>query len=590
MASVDREGRPAPAPAQPGDDVAPEDTIPALPVPLVIGVTGHRDLLPEELPLLEARVREFFENLRESYPSLPLEVLSPLAEGADRLVARVALELGIRVIVLLPMQRDLYFEDFEEPQSRAEFDALVEHEQALEFELPEMPGPSAPSDRGTARELQYARLGVFIASHCHILLALWDGMSSSQVGGTAQVIEFHQRDYMPGISEQRREPSLNLINDESDLVYHLTCSRRRHPEPLARAGESSWLTLDETNPRTSELPERYRRVFTRIAEFNADALVHREAIERESWSLSSEGDPIPQGARRIEQAFKVADGLAIIFQRRYFQAIRTMLGVAAAAGFCFVAFADLPDQDVMIYPYLGLFVIGIAVFYLEQRGAWHRRSLDYRALAESLRIEFYWAVAGVATPTPTKYNHDSYLSKQDVELGWIRHVLRFTSRRANAQLDVPEHAGVDFVIDRWIGEQRDYFGSRAPRHAANHERNALIGLFCFWAGIVIAVILALVQFWISDAVKTPLMALMGLLPLITAGVAVYSHKKADMENIKQYRFMHRIMTEALRRLRDAASDDDRRGILRALGQTALDEQAQWLMRQRERRPDSQELA
>ena len=566
----------------------PEDTVPPLPIPLVIGVTGHRDLVAEEYPLLEQRVREFFEGLRTRYPGVSLELLSPLAEGADRLVARVALDLKIRLIVPLPMQQDLYLEDFEEPHSREEFDELVA--QGRSFKVPEWPMPEPLPDRGTERELQYARLGVFIASHCHILLALWDGMSSSQIGGTAQVIDFHQRDYMPGVSEQRGEPSLNLINDESDLVYHLTCSRRQHARPLARAGEASWLTLDETNPRTSELPERYDRVFTHIAEFNSDARANQKAIESEGWALSRTDDPVPQGAHRIEHVFKAADWLALRFQRFYYLALRTMLGVAAAAGFCFVAFADLPDQDLMIYPYLALFGIGISVFYIEQRGGWHRRHLDYRALAESLRIEFYWAAAGVTSTTPTKYNHDSYLSKQDVELGWIRHVLRFTSRRANAQVDVPEHAGVEFAIDRWIGEQRDYFGRSAPRHAVNHERNALIGRFCFWAGIVIAVILALTQFRISDAIKTPLMALMGLLPLITAGVAVYSHKKADMENIKKDRFMHRIMTEALRRLENAATDDDRREILRALGQTALDDEAQWIMRQRERHPDSQELA
>jgi hypothetical protein len=580
MATADPEVIPAPV-------VRREDTVPPLPVPLVIGVTGHRDLVAAELPLLEQRVREFFQSLYTRYPGVSLDLLSPLAEGADRLVARVALELNVRLIVPLPMHRDLYLEDFEDPQSRDDFDAL--EAQGLPFEVPEWPMPDALPDRGTERELQYARLGVFIAAHCHILLALWDGMSSSQIGGTAQVIEFHQRDYMPGVSEQRGEPSLNLINDESDLVYHLTCSRRQHRGPLARAGEASWLTLDETNPRTTELPERYDRVFTRIAEFNRDALAHEKAIERGSWALSRTNDPVPEGAHRIEHVFKAADWLALRFQRLYFRALRTMLGVAAAAGFCFVAFADA-DLNLMIYPYLALFGVGITVFYIEQRGGWHRRHLDYRALAESLRIEFYWAVAGVTSSTPTKYNHDSYLSKQDVELGWIRHVLRFTSRRVNTQMDVLDHAGVDFAIDRWIGEQRDYFGHSAPRHAANHERNALIGRFCFWAGIVIAVILALTQFSISDAIKTPLMAMMGLLPLVAGAVTVYSHKKADMENIKKDRFMHRIMTEALRRLKSATTDDERREILRALGQTALDDEAQWIMRQRERHPDSQELA
>lgn len=87
-----------------------------------------------------------------------------------------------------------------------------------------------------------------------------------------------------------------------------------------------------------------------------------------------------------------------------------------------------------------------------------------------------------------------------------------------------------------------------------------------------------------------MMALMGLLPLLAGGRMVYSHLRADTELIKQYSFMHRIMGEALRRLESTHADDDRREILRALGETALDEQAEWNMRLRQRRPDSQELA
>ena len=36
-----------------------------------------------------------FENLQQSYPNRSLRAMSPLAEGADQLVAEVALELGI---------------------------------------------------------------------------------------------------------------------------------------------------------------------------------------------------------------------------------------------------------------------------------------------------------------------------------------------------------------------------------------------------------------------------------------------------------------------------------------------------------------
>jgi hypothetical protein len=57
------------------------------PLPLVIGVTGHRDLRSEDRETLAGRLREIIAELRVRYPHTPLILLSPLAEGADRLAA-----------------------------------------------------------------------------------------------------------------------------------------------------------------------------------------------------------------------------------------------------------------------------------------------------------------------------------------------------------------------------------------------------------------------------------------------------------------------------------------------------------------------
>ena len=62
---------------------------------LTIGVTGHRDLLEEEIPELKKVVREFFLKLKKDFSDLDLQLITPLAEGSDRLVSDVALELGI---------------------------------------------------------------------------------------------------------------------------------------------------------------------------------------------------------------------------------------------------------------------------------------------------------------------------------------------------------------------------------------------------------------------------------------------------------------------------------------------------------------
>ena len=69
---------------------------------LSVGVTAHRDLLPSEVPGIRRRVEDFFTDLQNEYPDLPLQLMTPLAAGGDQLVAEVAFSIGIRVVALLP--------------------------------------------------------------------------------------------------------------------------------------------------------------------------------------------------------------------------------------------------------------------------------------------------------------------------------------------------------------------------------------------------------------------------------------------------------------------------------------------------------
>ena len=43
-------------------------------IPLVIAVTGHRDLVPDEVPGIRERVRELLTDLRKRYPERRLRV------------------------------------------------------------------------------------------------------------------------------------------------------------------------------------------------------------------------------------------------------------------------------------------------------------------------------------------------------------------------------------------------------------------------------------------------------------------------------------------------------------------------------------
>ena len=80
---------------------------------LSIGVTGHRDL-PAELQLVGDALVQIFERIRTDFPAGSYAIISPLAEGADRLVAQIGIEmLFASLVVPLPMPILEYLRDFE---------------------------------------------------------------------------------------------------------------------------------------------------------------------------------------------------------------------------------------------------------------------------------------------------------------------------------------------------------------------------------------------------------------------------------------------------------------------------------------------
>ena len=123
-------------------------------IPIVVGVTGHRLLRPEDRPALYAAVREELKKVRERCPHSELEMLCSLAEGADLLCAEAACELGIPLIAALPMEMEEYEKDFS-PQARADFRARCSGAEKI-FVVP----PTEPAPEGESRDYLYRQAGI----------------------------------------------------------------------------------------------------------------------------------------------------------------------------------------------------------------------------------------------------------------------------------------------------------------------------------------------------------------------------------------------------------------------------------------------
>lgn len=575
----------------PGRDAMPMPPVPH--TPLIVGVTSHRNLVASEIDGLSARVREFFTGLQRQFPELPLVLLSSLAEGGDRLVAEEALACGVRLVAVLPLPAALYVDDFADAASRAQFSALCGRAEVMV-----MPRLLHNTDAGVAvpggeRDRQYAQAGVFVSSHCHVLLALWDGRPSDLLGGTAQVVNYHLDGTMPGAIERRRDTQPLFDRDDESLLYHVACSRDgpgqpEPPLPPLQPLQARWVSPAGSCPADQGMPGEYALMFQRMVEFNHDARTYADDIAAHAAAT----DRIIETASpdTLDALFAAADWLAIHFQKRVLLAMRGIHVLAALMGIAFVAYSDLPgdllDPAPMIDLFIALFVAGVLLDRVAKRRGWHRKYIDYRALAEGLRVQRYWCCAGIAGADSVAFAHDNFLQKQDVELGWIRNVMREAGLHM-ADCDDVSRAALAAVIDDWIGApgrggQLDYYTRKVGERSRVHHAAQALGRICLWSGIAIGVVLALFHRWLDADTATSLVAVIGVLAIIAAARESYAYRKADKELIKQYQFMRNLFASARRAL-DAAPDmHARHGVLRALGEAALAEHAEWALMHRER--------
>jgi len=567
-------------------------------VPLIVAVTGHRDLVAREIPAIRDRIAKFLTDARTEYPDRGVSVMSSLAEGADQLVAEEAVKLGVPLIVPLPMPRELYVKDFDSVTVREKFDYLSSRA-AETYELPLAPGNTIESisEYGDARDLQYAQLGVFLCAHCHILLALWDGKDNDKLGGTGQVVRFHHDDVMPGYTSDSSGSGMIIADDESDLVYHIVCSRNREDgqpaEPL-KVGDFWWFSLDEHEPRAKKLPQSHRRVFDYTSAFSQDAITHANAIRHESWPLLQEKDhaTLPSGLRDIDHIFRAADWLAIHYQKRAHFALRATHLLALAMGLMYIAYSDMLPLHLFLYAFLGFFVMATAIHMFGKRRSWHRKYLDYRTLAEGLRVQLYWSAAGVHSDSRSKYAHDTFLQTQDPDLGWIRNVMRVAGTECDAS-NYQEKAGLDFTLREWLGNnesgQLGYFVRKGAEKVKRFRRTEWMAKLVFWVGSAVIALFILMSTELEDVLRDPVVILMGVMLLLIGVRQSYGDSVADAELIKQYDFMYRIFSNARRRIDATDSDDEKRRILRILGEAALGEHAQWILMHRERSLEQGEI-
>jgi hypothetical protein len=563
-----------------------------LPVPLVLGVTGHRDLRPGDIDDLKEQVRQIFGELRASYPSTPLILISSLAEGADRLVAEVALEpaYGTRLVVPLPMPQALYETDFDPAGSLEEFRKLLaQADYCFTIPLPEGVSEDAVAESSPARDRQYELMGQYVAHQSQILIALWDGVDSGKTGGTSEVIKFQTQGLPPGRERELEQPELFP-------VYWIATPRDSNPVPSRTAFSREVIYPPVFRGDIEAAKLYYDRAFGNSEEFNRLMIEDDPKLLAQVAQSKKDcvGGDLEDSDLSVKEALMLtrygfADALAIRYQKRL---VRTHLALHVLVFFSYLSFVLSTELEPLRYYCLSsalVFFVGSVVAFLRARfGKLDAKTEDYRAMAEGCRLRFFWQLAGIKDSVS-----DRYLGEQRTELDWIRRAI------FGWELDLQNgwpgtwtnlHERVEFVLEHWVDAQRHYFDKACSASGKRAERFENVVKWFIFAGVGIAllqlvgVVLPIVHEW-TDSYHVIVATTIDSLLAAGAILHHYSERRAHKEHEKQYERMEQVHRNAARMIRADLNASDLPGALRSLrnlGDKALAESGSWVLLHRAR--------
>ncbi len=552
-------------------------------LPLVLGVTGHRDLRAEDVPQLEELLRSIINDFRSHYPTTPLIMLTSLAEGADRLGARVGLECGVKILAPLPMPIDIYEQDFTTETSRAEFHELLQQCERS-YVVPFSEGVTRENLNETYnRNSQYGQVGGYIARYSQILIAFWNGKHLDSQGGTSNVIRYK----LEGLAELEEAEQNPLDPPETGPVYHIVSPRKSEETTLGDP-----FTIKTYFPKGYESEEaaekHHRRIYEQIETFNRDAgqlegKLTKERAQSKKYLFPEEHyNTLSPALRSTIDNFTLADSLASYFQHYTIRAFRGLFLLVLTAATFFDVYAHLiHDERSILIGYLISLLAAFLWYEYAKHKHFQTKYLDYRSLAEGLRVQFYWQFSGVRNSAS-----EFYIRKQKSELDWIRFALRTLAISADEEsLSSEEHTSesrmkrLEVTQKYWVEDQAKYYKKALHRdHIQLHKLERAINYIFF-----IGVALAALQLFIEP--NHYLIVAIGLAPIVAALIGSYIEKNGLIGHIKQYERMSTLFARANNLILGFVEQGKRKEAslyIFELGKESLAENGDWLLHHRER--------
>ena len=569
-------------------------------LPISIGITGHRDVDPNQIESCKASLEKLFKALANKFPTTPLQLISSLAEGADRLAAQVFLVVREELINLdhiaaqewkliacLPFAAEIYETDF--LSTKQEFyDLLAKSSQKFCMPIRKEASTEAIAINGRDRDIQYQDASRFVASHSDILIAIWDGIENGLISGTADTVRLRVK----GHKFDKFQKLSSLAVQSRHVVYHIQVKRASN----SQGAQATFLENIYSDPKklikacdflghlelfnSSVLSELSEENFEKSQNYLSDHIKKHLSQFRKQFPFNS-----------LIDYYSSADSLANKYQAVWSIWVKSLYGIGLISAILLPMAVEnvLFPYSMMGYVLLMTFAVGIFVWL--KRTALESKHLDCRALAELMRIQFFLAVSEFwrkpEITEPTKLARVTIIpatvsarliGQHHFDLDWISERVRNLILIAETDQPLAPETAEKLVIG-WVTDQNSYYNRKHREFKITAERFSFASSAMLLGGLLAAIlaIFGSILNLLNEEVHHLVVILSAALPIMAVVVESYVDKLAFEPSIKVQSRMGQIYAEAERLIKiEGMSIEDKKSVISQLADEAINECISWL--------------
>ena len=444
-----------------------------------VGVIGHcpEHISGEELAASARVLQEVLSLIREcarhwakehidlcGRDTATVRVISCMAEGVDRVAARLAMAKDFELQAVLPFSRAECEKDFASDKSAAEFREILENKNCTS--VIELDGGRSPS----LCSASYEAAGRTLLQQSDLVVAIWNGDKALGPGGTSQIAIEAAQQRIPVIWIYTKSPDEWTI---ASAVEDLAASSRIRTkyDRAAELAELCKIVLQIVEPPTSDVAELRKYLSEKEPSINVGQIWQTFLRLTSGSTLSEEPSEVacaigeqlkPKEAAiagwrteapdscmldgivnkqiedKLAEHYGWADALAAYYTALYRASfLANYILAAAAVGSALIGSAlGWTEASHPLHRFTVIFniceVACLVVILLNtgcaRKMMWHRRALDYRLLAEWIRqYRFILPLAG----SRMRANRARYLTTYGKpDESWMHWLLRAIIREA----------------------------------------------------------------------------------------------------------------------------------------------------------------